>query len=321
MGFSMKQPKYPVYILSKGRWESRLTSKTFEEIGVNYRIVVEENEYDQYAAVIDKKKIIVLPSDFRENPKYAIKDDLGQCGGGIPVRNFIWEHSIAEGHERHWIVDDNIRHLFRSHKNTRLRVYSTAPFLVVEDFVERFTNIRLAGLNYNFFMPANVDRPAYSLNTRIYSFILIDNSIKHRWRGKYNEDTDLSLRVLKDGDCTFLLNAFTCGKAATHTMKGGNTETVYKVGSDEFDNRRIFAESLKHHHPDCVEVTQKWGRWHHHVDYDRFACNIPKPKPGLVIPNSTNEYGLRLVRIDENLKPQKLISITDKGVQELQFEE
>jgi hypothetical protein len=34
-------PRYPVYIVSKGRWETRLTSKALESLGVPYRIVIE----------------------------------------------------------------------------------------------------------------------------------------------------------------------------------------------------------------------------------------------------------------------------------------
>ena len=34
-------PGYPVYVISKGRWESRLTSRALERIGVPYRVVVE----------------------------------------------------------------------------------------------------------------------------------------------------------------------------------------------------------------------------------------------------------------------------------------
>ena len=40
------QPKYPVYIISKGRWESRLTVKALERMQVHYRIVVEPQEYE-----------------------------------------------------------------------------------------------------------------------------------------------------------------------------------------------------------------------------------------------------------------------------------
>ena len=57
----MSNPIYPIYIISKGRWESRLTSKTLEKLDVPYHIVIEPQEYDNYAAVIDPKKIHVLP--------------------------------------------------------------------------------------------------------------------------------------------------------------------------------------------------------------------------------------------------------------------
>ena len=304
----MKPTKYPIFVISKGRWESRQTSRTLEEIGIPYRIVVEESEYANYAAVIDPKKILVLPSNFREDPRYAIPDVNGQCGGGIPARNWVWEHSIAEGHEKHWILDDNIRHFFRSHKNTRLRCFSSAPFLVVEDFTDRFENMMMAGMNYNYFMPCNLDRPAYSLNTRIYSCILLDNRVKHRWSGRYNEDTNLSLDILKDGHVTFLLNAFTCGKAGTHTMKGGNTEMVYGVGTEQYDARYTFAKSLHDMHPDCVKIVQRYGRWHHEVDYSKFLLNRPIKKSNVHLTGKPNEYGLVLVKTDENGKPIQLLS-------------
>jgi hypothetical protein len=66
-------PNYPVYIISKGRWETRLTSKALESLRVPYRIVVEPQEYPQYAAVIEPSKILTLPFS-----------NLGQ--GSIPAR-------------------------------------------------------------------------------------------------------------------------------------------------------------------------------------------------------------------------------------------
>ena len=103
--------------------------------------------------------------------------------------------------------------------------------------------------------------------SRIYSCILLDNKTPHRWRGKYNEDTDLSLRILKDGLCTVLFYAFLQCKVTTMTMKGGNTEELYGEG------RLKFAESLVKQHPDVAKVTKKYGRWHHHVDYSGFKKN------------------------------------------------
>ena len=39
------KPTYPIYIVSKGRWESRLTSKSLDRMGIPYWLVVEEQEY------------------------------------------------------------------------------------------------------------------------------------------------------------------------------------------------------------------------------------------------------------------------------------
>lgn len=175
-------------------------------------------------------------------------------------------------------------------------------FRILEDFVDRYENVKLAGMNYAFFAPATVRKPPYYTNTRIYSCILIDNSLSQRWRGRYNEDTDLSLRVLKDGHCTMLFNNFLVGKAATMTMKGGNTEEVYNVeqtgdrharDGGDFDNRREFADSLVAQHPDVVKVAFKWGRWHHDVNYSVFVQK-PKKKEGLNIPKGINEFGMVL---------------------------
>ncbi len=272
----MVTPRYPIYVISKGRWESRLTSRALEYMGVPYRIVVEPQEFDQYAAVIDPAKILVLPFS-----------NLGQ--GSIPARNWVWEHSISEGHKRHWILDDNIDGFFRFNRNLKVPVSSGATFAACEDFTDRFENVALAGMQYFHFVTRKAGNiPPFALNTRIYSCILIDNSVPFRWRGRYNEDTDLSLRVLKAGYCTVLFNAFLADKAETMTMKGGNTDELYQG-----DGRLKMAESLKDQHPDVVKITKKWGRFQHTVDYRPFADNQLILKPDAVeAGKGVNNYGM-----------------------------
>lgn len=291
----MKQTRYPLYILSKGRWESRMTSRTLEEIGADYRIVIEEQEYDKYAAVIDPKKILVLPFS-----------NLGH--GGIPARNWIWEHSISEGHDRHWVIDDNIRYLYRSIHNTKLRVKSTVPFRVVEDLTDRYENVPMSGMNYHFFQPTFVKKEPLYINTRVYSCILLSNKTTKRWRvleldgntAPYNEDTDLSLQFLEAGDCTLLSNHFSIGKADSGAVKGGNNSEVYKYDDPNYDSRYKFAASLSKAHPKFVEITQKHRRYHHQVDYSQFQnFNVLRLKPGIEIPTEINNYGLKLVKLDD----------------------
>jgi hypothetical protein len=275
-------PRYPVYVISKGRWESRLTSRFLEKAAVPYRIVVEPQEYGRYAAVIDPAKILTLPFS-----------DLGL--GSIPARNWVWEHAVAEGHRRHWILDDNISGLCYFTRNTRHWLRTGTGFVVMEDFVDRYENVALAGPQYDFFMPRRAKRTTpLTFNTRIYSFILIDHALPFRWRGRYNEDTDLSLRALKDGWCTVLFLAILQKKMPTMSIPGGNTESLYKL-SDGRDGRLLMAQSLQQQHPDVVRITRKWGRWQHQVDYQPFRGNQLIRRPGVVIPDGPNDYGLRLV--------------------------
>lgn len=278
-------PAYPVYIISKGRADSRMTSRMLEKASVPYRIVIEPQEYDQYAAVIHPTKILVLPFS-----------NLGL--GGIPARNWVWEHSISEGHKRHWILDDNISGLSYFTQNQRHYLRTGSGFTAMEDFADRYENVALAGPQYDFFMPKRQKYESpFELNTRIYSFILINNALPYRWRGRYNEDTDLSLRALKDGWCTVLFYAFLQKKAATMTVKVGNTEELYKLDGQK-DGRLLMAQSLQAQHPDVVKIVRKWGRWQHSVDYRPFKGNRLKKKPGVVIPEGVNNYGMVLVKRD-----------------------
>jgi hypothetical protein len=250
-------PKYPVYIVSKGRWKSRLTAKALMKRNIPFHIVIEPQEYEQYAAVIPAEKILVLPFS-----------NLGQ--GSIPARNWIWEHALSTGARRHWILDDNIRSFFVFHRNRFYETKDGVTFRAIEEWVDVHENVVIAGPQYEMFV-SRVERvPAITLNTRVYSCILIDNSIPYRWRGRYNEDTDLCLRVLKDGYCTALFNIFPAKKAETMSMRGGNTDELYQG-----NGRLIMALSLMQQHPDVVDVSFKWGRYQHKVDYSRFANNRP----------------------------------------------
>jgi hypothetical protein len=271
-------PRFPIYIISKGRWQRRQTSRTLEKMNVPYKIVIEPNEFYEYSKVIAKNKIIVLPDNFSKYGK-----------GSIPVRNWVWNYSKKNGDEWHWILDDNIESVERFNKNMKVKCLTPTPFYVIEEFALRYKNVVQAGMNYSLFCPCYEARPPFITNTRIYSCILLKNDIKFRWRGKYNEDTDLSIRILKEGYCTILFNAFLIGKRATMTQNGGN-EKIY----DESNNRYIFAESLKKQHPDIVDIVWRFNRWHHQVNYKLFKKNKLMKKDGLVLKDGINEYDMQL---------------------------
>lgn len=273
--------RYPIYIISKGRWKTRHTAKALERIGIPYFIAVEEHEYDDYSKVIDPSKGTVLKLPWSNHGK-----------GSGPARNWVWEHSIAAGHKRHWILDDNIQEFWRYNYNQRIRLDTGSFFLACEDFVDRYKNVAMAGLQYKFFVVDTYPYPPYILNTRLMSCILIQNDIPHRWRGKYNEDVDLSLRVLKDGYSTILFYTFLQGKMRTGTVKGGNTEELYGKGT--FEKSKMLVDL----HPDCVELVQKYGRWHHRVDIQKVRKQAGQLEfvDGYVEPKEPNNYGMTLVQ-------------------------
>jgi hypothetical protein len=276
-------PKYPIYVISKGRWESRLTAKALDKIDVPFKIVIEPQELDKYAEVIEREKILILPFS-----------NLGK--GSIPARNWVWDHAESAGTERHWILDDNIKCFRRFLHNQRIRVADGTIFKAAEDFIDRYENVALAGLNYTFLantgLTGKIGKP-FLLNTRIYSCILIKNDIPFRWRGRYNEDTDLSLRVLKAGWCTILFYAFLADKHATMIMKGGNTDELYKQ-DESVDGRFLMARSLQRQHPDVTQIKRKWGRWQHSVDYRSFKRNRLIKKKDIVIAEGVDNYGMVL---------------------------
>jgi hypothetical protein len=275
-------PKYPIYIISKGRYEKRYTSKYLEWANIPYKIVVEQEEYDKYAEVIDSKKILVLPKSYQR------KDQ-----GGIPARNFVLDHAKKSGAKRHWILDDNILDYRRNFNSSRVIVRSGVVFRVVEDYVDRYKNVMLAGHNYSMFVISQTLSPI-TFNTRVYSSILINNDIPFHWRGRYNEDTDLSLRVLKAGFPTVLFNAMVANKVATLSQKGGNTDTVYAVKNALY----LKAKSLADQHPDVAIVKKRFGRVHHFVNYSKFKDLALEFRPGVEskLSHKDDNYGMKAVK-------------------------
>lgn len=248
----VKRNKYPVYVISKGRFDTNVTARNLDLLGIPYFLVVEPQEHSRYAKAGLKGTILKLPFS-----------NLGQ--GSIPARNWCWEHSMSIRNSRHWILDDNIQGFYMLNNNQKPKVTTENPFIPMEEFTDRHKNIGISGPNYEFFTQRRSAMPPFYKNTRVYSCLLVQNSLPFRWRGRYNEDTDLCLRVLKSGLCTVLFNFIQAKKVTTMTMKGGNTDELYKE-----DGRLKMAESLKAQHPAHVHITRKWGRWQHQVNYKPF---------------------------------------------------
>lgn len=279
-------PRHPVYIVSRGRADSRLTSRMLEAMDVPYRIIVEADEADAYRAVIDPARVLVLDPAYQR--RYDTCDDLGdsKSKGPGPARNFAWDHAISQGARWHWVMDDNIRQLYRMNRNEKIPMRCGTGWWAMEEFCERYLNVAMAGPNYEFFAPRKAKSPPLILNTRIYSCNLIRNDVPFRWRGRYNEDTDLSLCMLKASWVTVQFNTFLQKKISTQLMGGGNTAAFYSK-----EGTAPKSQMLKDLHPDVTRLVFRYGRAHHHVDYKRFRTPLVR-RPGVVVPVHVDELGM-----------------------------
>ena len=282
------RPRSPIYIVSKGRFKTPFTSRQLDRMGVPHRVIVEEQELEDYAKTIARHKLLVLPQKYLDDYDTFWHDTDPRKGSGA-ARNYAWDHAITQGADKHWVMDDNIRHFCRLNRNERINVRTGAIFRAAEDFVDRYENVAMSGLEYRGFVSPREKKSPYRLNARIYSCNLIRNDVPYRWRGRYNEDTDLSLRMLKDGWVTVLFHAFLQEKCATQTVKGGNTTELYGEGT------KNKSQMLIDMHPDVTQMIFRFHRWHHLVDYSPFKNNRLHKKANLNIPHGVNEYGMTLV--------------------------
>ena len=271
----MNKTKYPIYVISKNRVNVCYTAKFLANDNMDFKIVVEPQETQKYSNKFGQDKILTLPFS-----------NLGL--GSIPARNWCWEDAKKNGYFRHWILDDNIHFIYRTYKGKRIRCKSAPAFKVLEDFTDRYENIAIAGLNYSMFVAGG--NPPFYLTAYVYSFLLIRNDLKYRWRGRYNEDTDLCLQVLSDKWCTVAFNAFCQNKQTTGTMKGGNADELYKG-----HGRLYMANALKRMWPGVVDVKRRYKRPQHVIAHSwrKFDHSLIKKKD-YNVSHKTNEYGLTL---------------------------
>tara|TARA_R110000744_G_scaffold187968_2_gene307309 strand:- start:1989 stop:2837 length:849 start_codon:yes stop_codon:yes gene_type:complete len=278
--------KYPIYIVSKGRWENPITAKRFIKDGLDFKVLVEPQEYDNYCNSLGKRYILKLPFS-----------NLGV--GSYPARNYGWEHSIQNGHKRHWMFDDNIYKFRRIVKGKKIPCNAGIAIKVAEDFTDRYLNIGISGFNYStFVIKGSSDNKPFRMNCHVYSAMLMNNGMPFRWRLKYNEDVDLCLQALHNKLCTVAFCAFTVDKVSTVAkMKGGNQTELYK--DNAFEKKVLKSRSLEEVWPQYAETKIRFGRPHHWVSWRKHFKHplLRSPFFDWESLKKVNEYGMKKVKI------------------------
>ena len=298
-------PDYPIYIISKGRANTCITAEHLIKMEVPFKIVIEQQEFEDYAKNFDEDVLLVLDMSFKKDYDPYINDfDEEKSKGSGPARNFVWWHSkeIAKA-KWHWIMDDNIFGFYLLNNNMRIKATDGGLLAATEDFVNRYDNIGISGLNYFMFTTPGGKSAAYVSNTKIYSCLLIRNDLPLRWAGRYNEDVDICIRTMKEGYSTIQFNAFLADKLTTQAMGGGNTTELYGDGT------LAKSKMLASNHPDITTVVWRFSRWHHHTDYGQFQKNKDRSMNEIIL--SLKETPVLKPNCEETKNTIKLLEVAD----------
>lgn len=258
--------EFPVFIVSKGRALNGSTARYLLKMGIEFRLIVEEQEREEYAKHFGEERLLILPPSYKAEYQTLDDRDDERVGPGA-ARNFALDTARAEGTGFHWVMDDNIEGWGTYDGAIACRDVDGVGLRSLELWAKSCTNLGGITPSYNFdvvFGHSRANRVASP--TRLYSCQLLNNEIPVRWRGRYNEDTILSLDLLSAGFACVQSRAVLQYKAATQKYVGGNTAEFYE---DEGTLRK--SQMIADVYPRVARVVHRFGRVHHHVNYGAFS--------------------------------------------------
>lgn len=276
-------PLFPIYIPSKGR-ASLIpgTVRMLSTLRVPFSLVVEAPEVDDYRDQVERYggygRVLVLDPEYQRRYEPCCDLPPGASRGSGPARNFAWDHALSEGHSYYWCLDDNHIDLEWFTGVRKIIAADAGPLRYAEELARRYQNVGMAGLSYESFCIPRKMPNTPMVNSRIYSCNLIRTDITHRWRGVYNEDTILSLDLLKAGWNTVMSRYGTVNKTATMRTPGGNTSTIYAAQDAHLRKAQVLVRT----HPDVSRVTWRFNRVHHYVDFRQW-----RDRPFVPFPDAT----------------------------------
>lgn len=216
--------KYTIYIPSKGRPTNNKTAELLKNL--NYKIVVEPQDYDDYHKVYSADKLVCLDANDK---------------GLSYVRNYISKYSKQVGETHHWQMDDDVD-CFKVRKKNHTNNQTVDPILaisIVEHCMDMFTNIAISGIGSNAF--AFSKRYAVQPNRLAYQCMLINNSIQNEWKMGGVEDWYYTFDVLEKGYCTLAFHHIMTQTSPTGAINGGSTD-IHFAGEKR---KRLYEEFIK----------------------------------------------------------------------------
>lgn len=247
--------KYTVYIPSKGRPDQNTTYDICKEENIPCKVVVEPQDFEQYAQNIETDDILVLDKN-DQGVQYA--------------RTWIKRYSIQANEEYHWQFDDDMRSFTMRVDNKNKKVSVRHAISIIEQVATLFENFAVGGMTssaFAFSKPAPV-----KTNQLGYGCTFINNGFDQEWRDKTVEDWDYTLRALEAGMCTLSFSHINFQTPSSGTNKGGNNLTDWAT----MEKRKEFYDYFASLWPDnfrVVEITTESSRKGYKLEHKRRFFN------------------------------------------------
>ncbi|MEE1227289.1 MAG: hypothetical protein UHM08_09330 [Bacteroidales bacterium] len=276
---------YPIFIISYNRPNANArTIVSLIKYGIKFNVVVHKEQLNDYKRFFNSPLVNWIIFDDEYKHKYETLsnvDSYEKNAGSGAERNFAWDCAKNAGYTAYWNFDDNMGFMYQTGKLTgskrsleRVLVKDRNTFVKLfhkaEDFYDSYDNLFIMELGEcNNFLSRNIP----TINRRCYSALLINTAIPTQWRGRYNEDTIMSIDCLINGFCTVQTPILLKIKQSTRDAKGGN-HAVGK-GKDDLKNQVYsdavdyeFSSSLKSQllvavYPQYCYLKYRVGRIHH----------------------------------------------------------
>lgn len=326
--FKNNEFTYPIFIISYNRPNANAsTIANFIKFGVKINVVVHKEQLQDYKKYFNSPLVNWIVFDDEYKHKYETLSNVDsheKNAGSGAERNFAWDCAKNAGYTAYWNFDDNMIFIYQTKKLTGSgksfeRRHLNDPklfkelFHKAEDFYDSYDNLFIMELGESTYFGF---RNTPVINRRCYSALLINTAIPTQWRGRYNEDTIMSIDTLINGFCTIQTPILLKNKQSTRSAKGGNH--ALGNGKDDLKNQVYsdavnyeFSSSLKSQmlvavYPQYCYLKYRVGRIHHGYNEPAWASFKQQLHPAKVKGQKQKIYTWRVSHNVFNEKEAKI---------------
>lgn len=269
-----------IYIISKGRPHCK-TAQMLQKLDYtgDWFIVCGTNDetLSQYQEKWGKDKILIF--DWKKELETTdVLDNFGfedMSSGAVPVRNATRKISENRRELRHWQLDDDYDNSYQYDPINKKYIHITGKEL--EDKMYKIalfgykTNLPNVGISLSV---ETFPDQAYTIARRVFNLHNMPSTedLFIKWRGRMNDDLINALEVYHKGKPEMSFKFVSVHPEPTQSSEGGLTDIYKQTGTVRKTAYAVLIE------PNNVKLRIKFGRYHHHVNWNYICPKIISDK-------------------------------------------